>query len=58
MLPLLLLLLLFHLSWSYISHHVSCSSPILRCSKMGDTWEQQGKPNPNPVVYNMGGPLL
>lgn len=26
--------------------------------KMGDTWEQQGKPNPNPVVYNMGGPLF
>jgi len=26
--------------------------------KMGDTWEQDGKPNPNPVVYNMGGPLF
>jgi hypothetical protein len=26
--------------------------------KMGDTWEQQGKPNPNPIVYNMGGPLF
>jgi hypothetical protein len=26
--------------------------------KMGDTWEQEGKPNPNPVVYNMGGPLF
>jgi hypothetical protein len=26
--------------------------------KMGDTWEQEGKPNPNPVVYNIGGPLF
>jgi hypothetical protein len=26
--------------------------------KMGDSWEQEGKPNPNPVVYNMGGPLF
>lgn len=26
--------------------------------KMGDTWEQEGKPNPSPVVYNMGGPLF
>jgi hypothetical protein len=26
--------------------------------KMGDTWEQQGRPNPNPLVYNMGGPLF
>ena len=26
--------------------------------KMGDTWEQEGKPNPNPVVYNLGGPLF
>lgn len=26
--------------------------------KMGDTWEQEGKPNPNPVVYNAGGPLF
>ncbi len=24
--------------------------------KMGDTWEQEGKPNP--VVYNLGGPLF
>ncbi len=26
--------------------------------KMGDSWEQQGRPNPNPVVYNLGGPLF
>ncbi|MFT7625755.1 MAG: hypothetical protein ACI9WU_004946, partial [Myxococcota bacterium] len=26
--------------------------------KMGDSWEQEGKPNPRPVVYNMGGPLF
>lgn len=26
--------------------------------KMGDRWEQEGKPNSNPVVYNMGGPLF
>ena len=26
--------------------------------KMGDSWEQEGRPNPNPVVYNMGGPLF
>ena len=26
--------------------------------KMGDTWEQEGKPNPDPVVYNLGGPLF
>ncbi|MBT4385055.1 hypothetical protein HOD30_04900 [Candidatus Peregrinibacteria bacterium] len=26
--------------------------------KMGDSWEQDGKPNPNPIVYNMGGPLF
>lgn len=26
--------------------------------KMGDSWEQQGEPNPNPVVYNIGGPLF
>lgn len=26
--------------------------------KMGDDWEKEGKPNPNPVVYNLGGPLF
>ena len=26
--------------------------------KMGDSWEQNGHPNPNPIVYNMGGPLF
>ncbi len=26
--------------------------------KMGDSWEQEGRPNPNPVVYNPGGPLF
>lgn len=26
--------------------------------KMGDYWEQNARPNPNPVVYNMGGPLF
>jgi len=26
--------------------------------KMGDTWEKEGKPNPNPIVYNPGGPLF
>lgn len=26
--------------------------------KMGDSWEQEGRPNPNPIVYNMGGPLF
>jgi len=26
--------------------------------KMGDSWEQEGRPNPNPVVYNLGGPLF
>jgi len=26
--------------------------------KMGDSWEQEGIPNPNPVVYNLGGPLF
>ena len=26
--------------------------------KMGDSWEQHGIPNPNPVVYNAGGPLF
>ncbi len=26
--------------------------------KMGDSWEQKGEPNQNPIVYNMGGPLF
>ncbi|WP_020568235.1 hypothetical protein [Neolewinella persica] len=26
--------------------------------KMGDSWEQDGRPNPNPVVYNPGAPLF
>jgi hypothetical protein len=26
--------------------------------KMGDSWEQNGAPNPKPIVYNMGGPLF
>jgi hypothetical protein len=26
--------------------------------KMGDTWEQHGIPNPNPIVYNAGGPMF
>lgn len=26
--------------------------------KMGDSWEQDARPNPNPIVYNMGGPLF
>lgn len=26
--------------------------------KMGDDWEQKGTPNPDPIVYNMGGPLF
>lgn len=26
--------------------------------KMGDSWEQAGRPNPNAVVYNLGGPLF
>jgi len=26
--------------------------------KMGDSWEKDGRPNPNPIVYNMGGPLF
>lgn len=26
--------------------------------KMGDSWEQDAKPNPDAVVYNMGGPLF
>ncbi len=26
--------------------------------KMGDSWEKEGRPNPNPVVYNPGGPLF
>jgi len=26
--------------------------------KMGDSWEQEAKPNPNPVVYNPGAPLF
>jgi hypothetical protein len=26
--------------------------------KMGDSWEQEGRPNSNPIVYNMGGPLF
>lgn len=26
--------------------------------KMGDSWEQEGKPNSNPVVYNFGGPTF
>ena len=26
--------------------------------KMGDSWEQEGRANPNPIVYNMGGPLF
>ena len=26
--------------------------------KMGDSWEREGRPNPNPVVYNPGGPLF
>lgn len=26
--------------------------------KMGDSWEQEGRPNPNPIVYNPGGPLF
>ena len=25
---------------------------------MGDSWEQDAKPNPDAVVYNMGGPLF
>jgi hypothetical protein len=26
--------------------------------KTGDSWEQTGAPNPNPIVYNMGRPLF
>ena len=26
--------------------------------KMGDTWEQEARPNPNPIVYNPGAPLF
>lgn len=26
--------------------------------KMGTSWEETGKPNPNPAVYNLGGPLF
>ena len=38
---------------------IIASMKILRkFRKMGDTWEQEGKPNPNPVVYNLGGPLF
>ena len=38
---------------------IIASMKILRKHrKMGDSWEQDGVPNPNPVVYNMGGPLF
>ena len=26
--------------------------------KMGTSWEEEGVPNPNPVVYNLGGPMF
>lgn len=26
--------------------------------KMGTSWEEDGVPNPNPVVYNLGGPMF
>eukprot|EP00978_Attheya_sp_CCMP212_P047078 scaffold421215_cov61-Attheya_sp.AAC.1 len=39
--------------------YIIASMKILwKFRKMGDTWEQEGKPNLNPVVYNMGGPLF
>ena len=25
---------------------------------MGDSWEQENRPNPNPIVYNLGGPFF
>ena len=31
---------------------------LWRFRKMGDSWEQEGRPNPNPIVYNPGGPLF
>ena len=31
---------------------------LFESRKMGTLWEEQGKPNFRPVVYNMGGPLF
>ena len=31
---------------------------LFESRKMGTLWEQEGKPNFRPVVYNMGGPLF
>lgn len=37
---------------------ISSMKILWKNRKMGDSWEQDGKPNPNPVVYNLGGPLF
>ena len=37
---------------------ISSMKVLWKNRKMGDTWEQEGKPNPNPVVYNLGGPMF
>ena len=31
---------------------------LFESRKMGTLWEEEGKPNFRPVVYNMGGPLF
>jgi len=37
---------------------ISSMKILWKNRKMGDSWEQDGRPNPNPVVYNLGGPLF
>ena len=37
---------------------ISSMKILWKNRKMGDYWEQEGRPNPNPVVYNLGGPLF
>jgi len=37
---------------------VASMNVLWKFRKMGDSWEQFGKPNPNPIVYNMGGPMF
>jgi hypothetical protein len=37
---------------------VASMKVLWKFRKMGDSWEQEGQPNPKPVVYNLGGPLF
>jgi len=37
---------------------IAAMRTLWKFRKMGDTWEEEGHPNPNPVVYNPGGFLF